>query len=272
MDDIAAYFKNRIAIVLHKQGKWHDAEEMYTVLEVQRRVLGEEHSDTLDSSSNLANILAGQGKWQEAVEMHREVLIAAQTLRVDDEHPVLLRCRVDLAVLLIEMNEDRGLKEAEDLLRQSVSALRERYGPMKSLALRATRYLVFLLEEQGKDAEEWRQHLPDMEEEADMAISFREPDLQESLEDCEHPEVAELVRDFLAKQRLQQIFMVDPSCASSSTPAAAPTSSISPSQKPQVISEAGYASDATSSGSSAWLEAAYQQKLREREERKGCRE
>ncbi len=55
--------------------------------------------------------------------MHREVLIAAQTLRVDDEHLVLLRCRVDLAVLLIEMNEERGLKEAEDLLRQSVRAV-----------------------------------------------------------------------------------------------------------------------------------------------------
>ena len=314
--------KNNLAAILHSQGKWQEAEEMHRqVLDVRRRVLGEEHPDTFSSKNNLAYVLQSQGKWQEAEEMRGQVLdvrkrvlgeehpdtlssmeglagtvaerdredwqfrysqgvdshygrlvdainklrtsIAAQTVRADDEHPHLLRRRVDLAALLVQMNQESELKEADDLLRQAIPALQKRYGFSHALTARATRHLVFLLEEQGKDAEEWRQHLADIEEN-DVAIS------QETLEDCEDPEVAELVREFVAKQRLQ-IFVVDPSSASASTPATAPTSSIAPSQGLQVVSEAASksdrASDVRSSDSSAWWEAALQQKLRERSKR-----
>ena len=170
------------------------------------------------------------------------------------------------------MNQESDLKE---LLLKTVPALQERYGSKHPLTLRGTRDLVFLLEEQGMDAEEWRQHLPDIEEEADV-------DMDESLEDCEDPEVAELVRDFLGKQHPlsnNQVCRVLSSSASGSTPAAAqdaassaPALSIPPSQGLQVLSEAGssqcgYMSYATSSDSSTWLKAALQQKLLEREER-----
>ena len=154
---------------------------------------------------------------------------------------------MDLAERLIQMNQGSELKEAEDLLWQTVPALQKRYGFSHALTATAARHLVFLLEEQGKDAEEWQQHLPDIEEN-DMAI------WQESPEDRQHPEVAEVVRDSLAKQR-PQIVVVYPSSASASTPAAAPTSSIAPSQ------------DARSSDSSTWWKAALQQKLHERSKR-----
>ena len=282
--------RHNLATVLQEKGKWQEAEEMYReVLEAMSRVLGADHPDTLRSMQNLANAVAhrDRGDWRfrytlnEAAHFGRlrdaidklRTSLAKHTLRVDDEHPDLLRRRVDLAALLVQRNQESDLEEAEDLLRQTIPALQERYGFKDALTLRATRDLVFLLEEQGMDAEEWRQHLPDIEEEADV-------DMDESLKDCENPEVAELVREFL---RLR-VRKVDPSSGSGSTAAAAHdasasaavTCSIAPSQRSQVASEAGssqcgYAFDATSSDSSAWLKA-YEQKLREREERGKWRE
>ena len=59
MGNLATGFKNMVrlitsdskfctAIVLHEEGKWKEAEEMYReALQVMSRVLGEEHPDTL---------------------------------------------------------------------------------------------------------------------------------------------------------------------------------------------------------------------------------
>ena len=322
--------KNNLANAVEFQGKCQEAEKMHReVLEVRSRVLREEHPNTLNSKNNLANAVEFQGKWQEAEKMHREVLearrrvlgedhpetltsmanlasavalrdesdwrfrysldndahferlrdaihklrtsIAAQELRGDDKHPDLLKCRMYLAELLVQKNQESELEEAEALLLQTVPALPKRYGFNHALTSRATSHLVFLLEEQGKDAEEWRQHLPHVEEN-DVAIS------QEGLEDCEDLQTAEMLRYLLAKPRLQ-VAKVYRSSASGSTPAAAqdaasaPTSLIAPSQLFQVVSEAasrsGYVSDARSSDtrSSAWWEAALQQQLHERKER-----
>jgi hypothetical protein len=44
------------------------------VLGVRRRVLGEEHPDTLTSARNLASSLSDQGKYAEAEQINREVL------------------------------------------------------------------------------------------------------------------------------------------------------------------------------------------------------
>ena len=280
--------KNNLANALQDGSKWQEAEDMYReVLEARKRVLGDHHPDTLQSMESLANAVAHRdrgdlqfrysldefahfGRLGYAINKLR-TSIAARTLRADDEHPDLLKSRMYLAALLIQMNEERGLKESEDLLRQTVPALQKKYGFMNSLTLGATRDLVFLLEEKGKDAEEWRQHLPHVEEK-----DFRELDSKENFEDCEDPEVAELVRDFLAKPHLRKLKVVS-SLSSGSTPAAAqdaasaPTSWIAPSQVFHVVSEAASesdrASDARSSDSSAWLEAAFQQKLHERSQR-----
>eukprot|EP00434_Breviolum_minutum_P021831 symbB.v1.2.019267.t1/scaffold1509.1/size114668/2 len=250
--------KNNLAIAFEEQGKWEEAEKMHgEVLEVMSRVLGEEHPNTLSSMEGLAGTVAFRDRedWQfrfslEGYSHSGRLLdsvnklrtsIAARTLRVDDEHPKLLRRRVDLAEWLIQMNEESELKEAEGLLRQTVPALQRRYGFKDSLTLWATGCLVFLLEGQGKDAEEWRQHLPHIEEK-DMAI------VQENLEDCEDPEAAEMLRNLLAKPRWQ-IEKVDRSSASSSTPATAQDAAsapIAPSQGLQVVSEAASKSDRAS--------------------------
>jgi hypothetical protein len=60
------------------------------VLCASRRVLGEEHPDTLTSAGNLASSLSRQGKYAEAERIEREVLCASRRV-LGEEHPDTLR-------------------------------------------------------------------------------------------------------------------------------------------------------------------------------------
>jgi hypothetical protein len=55
------------------------------VLEKRRRILGEEHLDTVTAMSNLANMLSDQGKLEEAAAMKMEVLGKRRRI-LDEEH------------------------------------------------------------------------------------------------------------------------------------------------------------------------------------------
>ena len=175
---------NNLANVLQAEGRWREAEEMHReVLEGRRRVLGEDHPDTLGSMNNLGSVVSARDRedWQFRFSLkddsHRSRLedakekvrkaIDALKLRVDADHPDLVRRRRLLAELLVQTNEPSSLQEAEDLLRQVVPACSGRYGPEHRWTQEATMNLVFVLEEQGKDAEEWRQHLVPIEQGAD---------------------------------------------------------------------------------------------------------
>jgi hypothetical protein len=66
---------NILAIALSAQCKYVEAEQMRReILEVQRRVLGPEHPETLASTGHLAVSLSSQGKHDEAERMQRELL------------------------------------------------------------------------------------------------------------------------------------------------------------------------------------------------------
>lgn len=45
------------------------------VLSLQRKILGEEHPDTITAMSNLAASLSELGRYQEAVKQYEEVLV-----------------------------------------------------------------------------------------------------------------------------------------------------------------------------------------------------
>ncbi|KAF2205730.1 hypothetical protein GQ43DRAFT_467879 [Delitschia confertaspora ATCC 74209] len=48
------------------EGRWKDAEELdMRVMGIRKRVLGEEHPDTLTSMGNLASTYRNQGRWKE---------------------------------------------------------------------------------------------------------------------------------------------------------------------------------------------------------------
>ena len=66
---------NELAELYCDQGKYAQAEPLYTkVLEVQRRVLGEEHPDTLDTMDNLGALYWNQGKYAQAEPLFTKVL------------------------------------------------------------------------------------------------------------------------------------------------------------------------------------------------------
>ena len=44
------------------------------VMDIRKRVLGEEHPDTLTSMANLASIYWNQGRWKEAEELNVQVM------------------------------------------------------------------------------------------------------------------------------------------------------------------------------------------------------
>ena len=64
---------NNLAIVLDCQEKYEEAEQMHRqTLELRKKVLGNEHPDTLVSMNNLTSTLQQQGKCEEAEQMHRQ--------------------------------------------------------------------------------------------------------------------------------------------------------------------------------------------------------
>ena len=78
---IAVYRRRRglsqadLAGVLNGLGRLEEAEaELRAVLEIRRRVLGDEHPATLTSRNNLAGVLNGLGRLEEAEAEHRAVL------------------------------------------------------------------------------------------------------------------------------------------------------------------------------------------------------
>jgi tetratricopeptide (TPR) repeat protein len=66
---------HNLACSLRGQGKYAEAEQILReVLDVQRRVLGPEHPDTLHTMGNVGFSLGEQGKYADAEQMYRELL------------------------------------------------------------------------------------------------------------------------------------------------------------------------------------------------------
>ncbi|WP_256324724.1 tetratricopeptide repeat protein [Succiniclasticum ruminis] len=56
--------------------RYEEALKMWEeVLSLQRKILGEEHPDTITAMSNLAASLSELGRYQEAVKQYEEVLV-----------------------------------------------------------------------------------------------------------------------------------------------------------------------------------------------------
>src|ERR1700722_9647439 len=106
--DVAA----RLGRVYVDSGRWKEAEKLYVlVMETRKRVLGEEHPDTLMSMDHLASTYRTQGRWKEAEVL--EVSVMETKMRVlGEEHPDTLTSMGNLASTY--WNQGRW-KEAEVL-------------------------------------------------------------------------------------------------------------------------------------------------------------
>jgi len=102
----------KFALVFSEAGRWKEAEELEVrVVETTKRVLGEEHPDTLSSIANLAATYRNQGRWKEAEELQVRVMEARKRVS-GEEHPDTLSSMANLASTY--WNQGRW-KEAEEL-------------------------------------------------------------------------------------------------------------------------------------------------------------
>ena len=100
------------AEALYDDGRWTEAEQLNVqVLETRKRVLGEEHPDTLTIMANLASTYRNQGRWKEAEELEVQVIETSSRV-LGEEHPDTLTSIANLASTF--WNQGRW-KEAEEL-------------------------------------------------------------------------------------------------------------------------------------------------------------
>jgi tetratricopeptide (TPR) repeat protein len=93
--------------LLQAQGKLAEAEPYYRdALEKRRRVLGEEHPDTLTSINNMGVLLESQGKLAEAEPYYRDALEKRRRV-LGEEHPDTLSSINNMGVLLQSQGKDR---------------------------------------------------------------------------------------------------------------------------------------------------------------------
>lgn len=96
----------------NEQGRYNVAYENskkgYTEL---KKLLGEEHSDTLTSMNNLAIVLYSQAKYKDAEKLHRKTLAIRQKV-LGKEHPSTLSSMNNLALVL---GSQGNYQDAEDL-------------------------------------------------------------------------------------------------------------------------------------------------------------
>ena len=97
------------------------------VLEKRRRILGEEHLDTISAMNNLANTLGDQGQLDEAAKMKKEVLEKIRRI-LSEEHPDTISAINNLANTLGDQGQlDKAAKMKKEVLEKMRRILGEEH-------------------------------------------------------------------------------------------------------------------------------------------------
>ena len=92
-----AYTSGTLAWLTELKGRYADAEQQYRdILADRRRLLGDDHPDTLTSRATLAGLASRQGRRAEAEDLYRRV-IADRTRVLGASHPDTAAVRNELA-------------------------------------------------------------------------------------------------------------------------------------------------------------------------------
>ena len=109
-------------------------------LEIQRRVLGPRHPDTLASMQDLGAVLGYEGHRAEAEKLDRQTLDVERQV-LGPENRQTLVTMTNLAVILMQENHNA---EAERLLRETLDIEHRLPGPENMDTLNSARFLAFL--------------------------------------------------------------------------------------------------------------------------------
>ena len=83
---------NNVAKALNDQGEYAEAEKMHReTLELRKKVLGDEHPDTLASMYSLARILAKQLRYGDSRFLFEQACAAYNTV-LGKDHPIARAC------------------------------------------------------------------------------------------------------------------------------------------------------------------------------------
>ncbi len=118
-------------------------------LTLQKKILGPEHPDTLDSASSLGRTLRYEGHYPEAEQLLRQT-VQAQERVLAPEDPRTLRSMNGLANTLAYEGKN---SEAEQLMRNVLEKERRELGPEDKDTLKSMRDLSVILREEGHFSE-----------------------------------------------------------------------------------------------------------------------
>jgi len=78
---------NNLALLLHAQGKYDQAEPLYRrAVEIDEKVLGKDHPDVAIQCNNLARLLQDQGKYDQAEPLFLRAMEIFQS-QLGSDHP-----------------------------------------------------------------------------------------------------------------------------------------------------------------------------------------
>ena len=120
-----------------------------SALATRRRVLGEEHPDTMQSINGMGDLLSHEGKPREAESYYREALEKRRRV-LGREHPDTLESMVDMGDILASQGK---LSEAEPYLHDALTSIRRVFGEKSAETAAAMGEMGALLEAQGKASE-----------------------------------------------------------------------------------------------------------------------
>jgi DNA polymerase III delta prime subunit len=147
------YLAWKCATTLSSDGRYEEAAVLQMqVMQTKKRVLGDEHPDTLNSMHDLAGTYASQGRWKEAEELQVQAMQIRKRV-LSDEHPDTLKSMISLA----ETYASQGRwKEAEELQVQVMQTAKRVLSDRHSDMLNSMTSLARIYTSQGrwKEAEE----------------------------------------------------------------------------------------------------------------------
>lgn len=152
---VAATLRHVLAERYHDLGLDSDALTLQEQALAQRRkVLGEEHPDTLESICNLGVYISSLGRYDEAKRYYVEAIEKSRKVRGNDD-PETLVYIANLGMLKMEMGQ---LDEAEVFLREALEARRKVLGEEHPDTLTSLNNWASLQQEQGKLLESEQTH------------------------------------------------------------------------------------------------------------------
>jgi tetratricopeptide (TPR) repeat protein len=194
-----------VGLFLEDVGKW--SEELAVqkvVLDERRRILGEEHPDTIMAMNNLANTLGDQGQLEEAAEMFKKVVEKMRWI-LGEEHPYTITAMNNLACIFGDQGQlDEAAKMMEEVLKKRRRILGEEHPD----TIKAMSNLTGTLRDQGqldkaaKMMEEvlvkmrrilGKEHLDTIKAMNNLALTLRDQ--------CQLDEAAKVLKEVLDKRR-----------------------------------------------------------------------